>query len=59
VQIPVYSLNGEVVEQIELNQAIFALPFNEAVVHQAMVRQLANSRQGTRRGSFWSQATHL
>ena len=43
----VYSLNGEVVEQIELNQAIFALPFNEAVVHQAMVRQLANSRQGT------------
>jgi len=47
VQIPVYSLNGEVVEQIELNQAIFALPFNEAVVHQAMVRQLANSRQGT------------
>jgi large subunit ribosomal protein L4 len=47
VQVPVYSLNGEVVEQIELSQAIFALPFNEAVVHQAMVRQLANGRQGT------------
>jgi large subunit ribosomal protein L4 len=46
VQVPVYSLNGEVVEQIELSQAIFALPFNEAVVHQAMVRQLANGRQG-------------
>lgn len=44
---PVYSLNGEVVEQIELNQAIFAISFNEAVVHQAMVRQLANGRQGT------------
>ena len=44
---PVYSLNGEVAEQIELSQAIFALPFNEAVVHQAMVRQLANGRQGT------------
>ena len=44
---PVYSLNGEVVEQIELSQAIFALPFNDAVVHQAMVRQLANERQGT------------
>ena len=43
---PVYSLNGEVAEQIELSQAIFALPFNEAVVHQAMVRQLANGRQG-------------
>ncbi len=44
---PVYSLNGEVVEQIELSQAIFALPFNEAVVHQAMTRQLDNRRQGT------------
>jgi large subunit ribosomal protein L4 len=47
VQVPVYSLKGEVVEQIELDQAIFAIPFNEAVVHQAMVRQLANGRQGT------------
>ena len=44
---PVYSLNGEVVEQVELSDAVFALPFNEAVVHQAMVRQLANGRQGT------------
>ena len=44
---PVYSLNGEVVEQIELSEAIFAIPFNESVVHQAMVRQLANGRQGT------------
>ena len=43
----VYDLNGEVVEQIELNEAVFALPLNEAVVHQAMVRQLANGRQGT------------
>jgi len=45
--VPVYSLNGEVVDQIELSQAIFALPFNEAVVHQAMTGQLASRRQGT------------
>ena len=44
---PVYDLNGEVVEQMELSDAVFALPFNEAVVHQAMVRQLANERHGT------------
>ncbi len=44
---PVYGSNGEVVEQIELSEAIFAVPFNQAVVHQAMVRQLANERQGT------------
>jgi large subunit ribosomal protein L4 len=47
MQMPVYSLDGEVVDQIELSEAVFGLPFNEAVVHQAMVRQLANSRQGT------------
>jgi len=45
--VPVYSLEGEVVDQIELSEAIFGLPFNEAVVHQAMTRQLANRRQGT------------
>jgi large subunit ribosomal protein L4 len=47
VKAEVYDLNGEVVEQVDLSEAIFALPLNEAVVHQAMVRQLANERQGT------------
>jgi len=47
VKAEVYDINGEVVEQIELSEAIFALPLNEAVVHQAMVRQLANGRHGT------------
>ena len=44
---PVYTLNGEVVDQMELSQAIFDLPFNGAVVHQAMAGQLANRRHGT------------
>jgi large subunit ribosomal protein L4 len=47
VKVPVYNLSGEVVDQVRLNKDIFALPFNEAVVHQAMVGQLANRRQGT------------
>ena len=47
VKVPVYTLNGEVVDQIELSQAVFDLPFNGAVVHQAMVGQLANRRHGT------------
>ncbi len=47
MQVPIYSLAGEVVDYIELSQSIFSLPFNEAVVHQAMARQLANIRQGT------------
>jgi len=47
VQVPVYSLNGEVIKHIEVSDRVFAAPFNQAVVHQAMVRQQANARQGT------------
>jgi len=47
VQIQVYNLKGEVVSQIEIGDDVFGVPFNEAVVHQALVRQLANRRQGT------------
>ena len=47
MQVPVYSLSGEIVRHIEISDRVFAEPFNEAVVHQAMVRQQANARQGT------------
>ncbi|HUV76292.1 MAG TPA: 50S ribosomal protein L4 [Dehalococcoidales bacterium] len=47
MQVPVYSLTGEVVDHIEISDHVFAVPFNEGVVHQAMVRQQANARQGT------------
>jgi large subunit ribosomal protein L4 len=47
VEVPVYSLSGEVVKHIEISDGVFAVPFNEAVVHQALVRQQANARQGT------------
>ncbi len=47
MEISVYSLAGEVVKQIEISDHVFGVPFNEAVVHQAVVRQQANARQGT------------
>ncbi len=47
MQLPVYSLSGEVVRQIEVNDKVFAEPFNEALVHQVMVGMQANARQGT------------
>jgi len=47
VEVPVYSPSGEVVKNIEISDGVFAIPFNEAVVHQAVVRQQANARQGT------------
>jgi len=47
VQIPVYNLKGEVIDQVEISEDVLGVPFNDAVVHQAMVMQLANRRQGT------------
>ncbi|MFC1977121.1 50S ribosomal protein L4 [Chloroflexota bacterium] len=47
MQVPIYNLAGEIVEQIEISDHVFGVPFNEAVVHQVMVGQRANARQGT------------
>ncbi len=47
MRVPVYNLAGEVVKHIKVSDHVFAAPFNQAVVHQTMVRQQANARQGT------------
>ncbi|MDE3078284.1 MAG: 50S ribosomal protein L4, partial [Chloroflexota bacterium] len=47
MQVPVYNVSGEVVDNIELNDKIFAAPIKAVAVHQAAVRQLANLRQET------------
>jgi large subunit ribosomal protein L4 len=40
---------GEQVGEIELPAEIFEAPVNSVLMHQALVRQLANARQGTHR----------
>ena len=47
MQVPVYNLSGEELRKIEISDNLFAVPFNEAVVHQVMVGLRANARQGT------------
>jgi large subunit ribosomal protein L4 len=47
VQISVYNNVGQEITKIEVDEAVFGVKPNEALVHQALVRQLANSRQGT------------
>jgi large subunit ribosomal protein L4 len=47
MQVPVYNIQGEQVSETELREDIFAVPVNEALMHQALVRQLANARLGT------------
>jgi large subunit ribosomal protein L4 len=44
--VPVYNQTGESVGQIELREDIFGVEPNKSVMHQALVRQLANARQG-------------
>ena len=46
-QVPVHNIQGEVIGNMKLRDDVFAVPMNQAVVHQALVRQLANARQGT------------
>ena len=45
--VSVYNMEGNVVGSMELNDSIFATKINEHLVHQAVVQQLANKRQGT------------
>ncbi len=47
MQLDVYNQKGEKVSKIVLSDAVFGVPFNEAVVHQALLMQLANRRLGT------------
>ena len=57
MKIPVYNLTGEKVKSIEISDAVFDVPFNQAVVHQALVRQRANARQGTSSTKTRSEVT--
>ena len=41
------NMAGKEVGQIELNDTVFAAPVNVSLMHQALMRQLANARQGT------------
>jgi large subunit ribosomal protein L4 len=45
--VPVKNLRGEVVGSMELDERVFGIEPNRAVLHQAVVAQLANRRAGT------------
>ncbi|NUQ37232.1 MAG: 50S ribosomal protein L4 [Caldilineales bacterium] len=47
MQFPLMNMDGETVGAIELADAVFAAEINPTVMHQALVRQLANRRLGT------------
>jgi large subunit ribosomal protein L4 len=45
--VPIYSSSGEEVGETDLLPEIFEAPINLPLMHQALMRQLANARQGT------------
>ena len=47
--VKVFNMSGSEVGSIDLNDSIFAVEVNEHVIHQAVVAQLANKRQGTQK----------
>src|SRR5438270_13972875 len=47
VQFKVVDLRGQVLRSIDLDDRVFGIRPNTAVVHQAVVTQEANARQGT------------
>ncbi|MGD2206290.1 MAG: 50S ribosomal protein L4 [Anaerolineae bacterium] len=47
MQVPVYNIQGEQVNEAELRDDIFAVPSHMGLMYQALVRQQANARLGT------------
>ena len=47
-KVKVYDMTAKEVEQIELSDDLFAVPYNEALIHEAVVAYNANQRQGTK-----------
>ena len=45
--VTLYNVAGQAAGEIKLNDSVFGVEYNEAVIHQAVVRQMANERLGT------------
>ena len=55
--VSVYNIEGKEVGTIELNDAVFGVEVNTHLVHQAVVLQLANKRQGTQSAKTRSEVS--
>ena len=50
-------MEGKQVDEIELNDAVFGVEVKENLVHQAVLSQLANDRQGTQKAKTRSEVS--
>ncbi|MBQ9814844.1 MAG: 50S ribosomal protein L4 [Lachnospiraceae bacterium] len=56
-KVSVYNMEGAKVGEVELNDEIFGVEIKEHLVHQAVVAQLANKRQGTQSAKTRSEVS--
>ena len=56
-KVSVLNMEGKQVDEIELNDAVFGVEVKENLVHQAVVSQLANDRQGTQKAKTRSEVS--
>jgi large subunit ribosomal protein L4 len=55
MKVPVYNMAGQEVSSVTLPAAIFEAKVNRDLMHQAVVRQMANARQGTHKAKGRSE----
>ena len=55
--VSVYNMEGKEVGTIELSDSVFGVEIKENLVHQAVVLQLANNRQGTQKAKTRSEVS--
>ena len=55
--VSVLNMEGKEVGSMELNDAVFGVEINEHLVHQAVVLQLVNNRQGTQKAKTRSEVS--
>lgn len=48
MQVKLFDTSAKEIGALELNDSVFGCEYNEALIHQVVVAQLANARQGTK-----------
>ena len=55
--VSVYNMEGKEVGNMDLSDEVFGVQINENLVHQAVLKQLADNRQGTQKAKTRSEVS--
>jgi large subunit ribosomal protein L4 len=58
MEVPVLNMDGQEVSRVELPAEVFAAKVNRGLMHQALVRQMANARLGTHKAKSRSEVLY-